>query len=147
MKLSNLLRRDSRWPDSEQSIGKLLLTKGQKNCWEAVGPARAAFLTFGPEITDYLNNAIEQRPGAEPVSFSIYMIGRNKARAVPTLLFCSEDYQSRKICQDAVNESGLMERYPGIKTGNAPRAPEIDSHGPLQPLALDTTPLNNSLTF
>jgi hypothetical protein len=144
--LVNLFSSNFRWPDSKQSVGKLLQTKGQKKCWEAVGPARAAFLTLGPEITDYLDNTTETRPGSETVTFSIYMIGRNKSRAAPTLLFCSEDYRSRKIVHDAVKQSGLMERYPGIKTGNAPRAPEIESHGPLQPLALDTMPLRNAQT-
>ncbi|KEF60827.1 uncharacterized protein A1O9_02389 [Exophiala aquamarina CBS 119918] len=144
--LKNFLSRDSRWPNSEQSVGKKYLTQKQKTCWEAIGPAREAFVTLGLEIKDYLNNSIEQRPGTEPVSFSIYMIGRNATRAVPTLLFCSEDCQSRKVAQDAVNKSGLLDRYPGIKTGNAPHAPELESHGPLQPLALDTMPLNNAQT-
>lgn len=132
--------REPRWPDLERSIGKLVHTKGQKKCWEAVGPARAAFLTLGLELKDYLDNNTESRPGSEKVTFSIYMIGRSKARASPTILFCSEDSRSRKTAHEAVKQSGLMERYPGIRTATALRAPEIESHGPLEPLALDTIP-------
>jgi hypothetical protein len=142
----NPFSREPRWPDSERSIGKAFHTKGQKKCWEAVGPARAAFLTLGPELKDYLDKNTEPRPGEEKVTFSIYMIGRSKARASPTIIFCSEDDRSRKTAHDAVKQSGLMERYPGIRAATAPRAPEIEFHGPLEPLALDTTRLEHGQT-
>lgn len=134
--LGKFLRKDPRWPDPQRSIGQFLMAKGQVQCWKAVGPARAAFVTLGQEIKD-LEDTIRTKPGSDPVTYSVFMMGRSASRARPTILFCSEDVRAREAVQAAVEESGLMERYPGIRLRNTSRAPDINDHGPPQLCALD----------
>ncbi|RYP66033.1 hypothetical protein DL771_008014 [Monosporascus sp. 5C6A] len=53
--------------------------------------------------------------------------------ATPTIIFCCEVALHRREIRNIIKNSGILDRYPGIKTGHMPRAPDFDQ---LVPLAL-----------
>ncbi|RYP60046.1 hypothetical protein DL769_008303 [Monosporascus sp. CRB-8-3] len=53
--------------------------------------------------------------------------------ATPTIIFCCEVALHRREVRNIIKNSGILDRYPGIKTGHMPRAPDFDL---LVPLAL-----------
>ena len=93
------------------------------SCWEAIGSAREVFLQLGPEIKDYLEHHYDGP--SQPVTFSIYMIGRTQETAEPMVMFCCKDAKSRRYMRKAVAESGLLEKYPGVKVGDCEKAPDF----------------------
>jgi peptide-N4-(N-acetyl-beta-glucosaminyl)asparagine amidase len=119
-----LATRNIAWPDPELSIGRHIGKVGKELCWEAKGPARDAFRILAPKIKDYLDRSVE--PVSSWVTWSIYMLGRTPKNARPILLFCCEVAAHRKEVRDAIKDSGLLDEYPGIKTGHMPRAPDFN---------------------
>jgi hypothetical protein len=123
---TKLLKRNHRpWPhDPEQSIGKFYRKMGRKYCWEAVGQARAEFDEIGTKVKEYLDKNSDPVP--ETVVFSMYMIGKTKETAKPTLMFCCKDVGCRKTMRSVVAESGILDNYPGVTLGDCSRAPDLD---------------------
>jgi len=152
-----LHRSKDRWPNSKDSVGTFYRKMGSRSCWEAVDKARDAFLCISPEIRNYLLRNSD--PPRHNVTWSIYMIGRTEEKAQPVILFCSEHIDSRRQVRKAVEESRILDAYPGIKLGDTERAPDVGrvdelafeypkSEVPLSPIfSLDKrfyTPLNSS---
>ncbi|RYO75113.1 hypothetical protein DL766_007326 [Monosporascus sp. MC13-8B] len=132
--LSSIFRKDSKkkiWRDPEKSVGRFICKVGRESIWEAQGEAREAFKALAPEIKDHLDMCVD--PISSWVTWSIYMMGIATQTATPTIIFCCEVALHRREVRNIIKNSGILDRYPGIKTGHMPRAPDFDR---LVPLAL-----------
>lgn len=102
---------------------------GKDSIWQAIGPARDAFETLAPNIKDHLERSNE--PISCWVSWSIYMMGRAVNTASPTIIFCCDVLKHRRDIRKAVKDSGLLNEYPGFRTGHMPQPPDFDQLVPL----------------
>lgn len=106
-------------------------------CWEAVGPAWEMM----NQISKPIRNLLQQRneylqegtniPRA--ISFTMYMIGRTAETANPTIIFSCENKEPRKRARKIIEESNLLDDYPGVVLGDSSRAPVLSR--PAIPLA------------
>ncbi|KAK0649058.1 hypothetical protein B0T16DRAFT_371883 [Cercophora newfieldiana] len=119
------------WPNPQLSTSRLICKFGKISCWEAQGPARDAFNDIAPKIKDYLDRSVD--PISSWVTWSIYMIGKTREHASPTIIFCCEVAAHRKHVRKVIVESGLLDGYRGLKTGHMPKAPGFDQLIPLAP--------------
>jgi hypothetical protein len=134
-RLGYLLSNEPCWPDPTESIGDFIkLIDGKKSCWKAKGRAREAFDVLADEIKTYLDKNVDSIPGSDWITWSIYMIGKTPQRAAPVVMFFCEEPRTRRRVQDVIKKSGILERYPGVKSGNAALPPDLDQ---LEPLASD----------
>lgn len=123
--LSGLLKRNQNlWPDPEASTGTLHRKMGRFYCWEAVGPARELFIQIAEEIKIYLEKSSD--PVSHTVTWTMYMIGLTKQCAKPTIMFCCQVPSPRKQARRLIEESAILEKYPGIVTGDSTRPPDFD---------------------
>lgn len=120
----------SGWSDPERSIGRYIGKKRRSTIWEATGPAREAFNIIAPRIIAYLENSVE--PISSRVTWSMYMVGRAPNLASPSIIFCCERLGHRREVQNAIKESGILNSYPGMRTGHLPRPPDFDQLVPLE---------------
>jgi hypothetical protein len=83
------------WPNPEKSTGEQYMNAklGRHLCWEATGEARQKFEEIGSEIKTYLEKFSD--PVAQPVFWTIYMIGRTKKESAPTIMFCGRNKNAR----------------------------------------------------
>lgn len=117
------------WLNPEDSIGRYIGKAKWDHIWEAIGPARDAFNTVAPKIKDYLESAVE--PISSRVTWSMYMIGKSASLASPSIIFCCDVLQHRREVRNTIKDSGILNDYPGIKTGHLPRPPDFDQLVPL----------------
>lgn len=124
--LRALTSRGSAWPEPKLSVGREIgyLGGGSELCWEAIGPAREAFRKLCPQIKQYLEIGVE--PMSSWVTWSMYMVGKTAEVSNPTILFCCEVTAHRKSVRNVIKESGILDKYPGIKTGHAKRPPDFN---------------------
>jgi hypothetical protein len=123
--LRNLLKRNETvWPNPEASIGVFYRQMGRMCCWEAVGPAREVFVQIADDIKLYLEKSSD--PVSHTVTWTIYMIGRTKKLAKPTIMFCCQAPGPRKMVRKMIEESEILVKYPGIVTGDSTRPPDFD---------------------
>ncbi|KAK5636369.1 hypothetical protein RRF57_012081 [Xylaria bambusicola] len=61
------------------------------------------------------------------------MIGSSVGSASPAIIFCCEVIEHRREVRNVIKQSGILDRYPGVKTGHMPRAPDFDRLIPLAP--------------
>ncbi|KUI66044.1 Protein PNG1 [Cytospora mali] len=118
-----------RWLDPEKSIGRYIGKAGKDHIWEAIGPARDAFNKIAPNIKAYLEKTVE--PISSRVIWSMYMIGRASSSAAPSIIFCCEILEHRRELRSIIKSSGILNEYPGIKTGHLPRPPDFNQLVPL----------------
>ena len=117
------------WPQPELSCGRELeALDGSHRCWEVTGPVSGLAKTIYGEVknlldlrSDYL---IERERIIEPVLFSMYMTGRRKEEANPTLLFSCTRIQPRKRAKEVVKESGILKDHPAIRLAHSKRPPQ-----------------------
>ncbi|KAK7697660.1 Protein png1 [Diaporthe eres] len=117
------------WLSPEDSIGRYIGKAKWDHIWEAIGPARDVFNTVAPKIKDYLEGAVE--PISSRVTWSMYMIGKSASLASPSIIFCCDVLQHRREVRNTIKDSGILNDYPGIKTGHLPRPPDFDQLVPL----------------
>lgn len=127
--ISSIFRQNSEkklqtWPDPERSIGRFIVKMGKDCIWEAHGEAREALQALAPDIKAYLDSCVE--PISSWVTWSIYMIGGTKSSASPTIVFCCEVASHRQEVRNTIKNSGILDRYPGIKTGHMRRPPDFN---------------------
>ncbi|KAI0536202.1 hypothetical protein GGR58DRAFT_476173 [Xylaria digitata] len=131
--LTSILRRNTRtqtrWPNPERSVGRFICKVGTQSIWEAHGEARETFQAIAPDIKRYLDSCVEPIPSW--VTWSMYMMGHTAESAFPTIVFCCAVSSHRREVRDAIKHSGILDRYPGVKTGHMPRAPDFDHLIPL----------------
>lgn len=119
---------EDRWPNPEVSVGRYIckdnLRWTQVHIWEATGPARDVFInSISPRMGAYLENVVE--PISSMVTWSMYMVGKAPSLASPFIIFCCEVSGYRRDVQNTIKESGILDRYRGIKTDNLPREPGL----------------------
>lgn len=120
-----LTSQGSAWPEPTVSIGREIGKLGSKAiCWEAVGPARLIFNKICPRLKEHLESGVETI--SSWVTWSMYMVGKTPEHASPTILFCCEVSAHRKLVRNVIKESGILDKYPGIKTADAPRPPDFN---------------------
>ncbi|KAI0424664.1 hypothetical protein F5Y09DRAFT_353183 [Xylaria sp. FL1042] len=131
--LSAILRRitatQQLWPNPEHSTGRFICKVGKNSIWEAQGEAREVFKNIAPAIKRYLDSCVEPIPSW--VTWSMYMIGHNVGNACPTIVFCCDVAAHRREVRNTIKQSGILDQYPGVKTGHMPRAPDFDRLIPL----------------
>lgn len=102
---------------SNTSLGSFVASFGRSaRCWEAIGGPREL---FRQRMTGDIVEALQNDP--DPVrdhlfTVSLYMIGRSKTTATPTILFISKNPQSRKHAKRVMKESGVLLKYPNFST-------------------------------
>lgn len=131
--LSSLFHRSQgkEWRNPERSVGRFICKVGKDSIWEAQGDALDAFKDLAPSIKDYLDHCVE--PISSWVTWSIYMMGSAVCSAKPTIIFCCEVVLHRREVRNIIKNSGILDRYPGVKTGHMPRAPDFDQLVALSP--------------
>jgi hypothetical protein len=118
--ISTLLdrKRTGAWPEPEKSIGELRATIKGKKCWEAKGPALEAFNKVAYPIQKLLDDRRdfleEGEEIARPISYQIWMVGRNVESALPTIVFASKSKRSRTKATIIVKENDILAEFPGI---------------------------------
>ena len=134
------------WPEPELSIGTWYRTMGSSECWEAVGQAREMFITLSKEIKVLLEKRSEYLGKSEPIphsiTFGMYMIGRKKESANPTIIFSCKQVGPRKRAREIIKESEVLNNYPGVKLGDTTYPPEFDQAPKL--LAIDDVVIDTS---
>jgi hypothetical protein len=105
---------------------------GSEHCWEATGAVREMFKYLSKEILDQLGGPSE--PGDPIVAWSIYMIGKTKATAVPTLLFICSQRAARRFIKVQIEESGILDKYPNIRVGDCSKPPDFEKVTSLESL-------------
>ncbi|KAJ3577217.1 hypothetical protein NPX13_g3348 [Xylaria arbuscula] len=136
--LSAILRRGhatQRWPNPERSIGRFICKVGKESIWEAQGEARRVFEPIAADIKTYLDRCVEPIPSW--VTWSMYMIGSAAESASPTIVFCCEAIAHRRDVRTTIKQSGILNRYPGVKTAHMPKPPGFDHLIPLAPSSSD----------
>lgn len=111
----------AKWWFPQLSTGRLILTVEGNNFWEAKGPALETFEELKPMIGAYLKAHLTTI--SDPL-YCVFMTGRTADTARPTILFYFRDVNRRKdarCIRDAVRKSGILNRYPGFKTGHSSR--------------------------
>lgn len=131
-----------KWPDPHLSTGQFIVKVGKDSIWQAIGPARDAFEALAPKIKDHLERSNE--PISCWVSWSIYMMGRAISTASPAIIFCCDVLKHRRDIRKAVKDSGLLDEYPGFRTGHMPQPPDFDQ---LVPLAYEDQLTEDEHTF
>lgn len=119
------------WQNPEQSIGRELcsIKSGEYTCWEACGRARIVWDEVRQDLFKHLNDDIA-RPILAPVGIIIelYMIGKSKQTARPTIWIACADKATRKNIRKNIEKlmrrDGFLERNPGFKVADAPRCPD-----------------------
>ena len=118
------------WPQPELSIGRELEALDQSHrCWETIGPALdlaleiifPAVKALLEEQQDYLT---ERERIKSPVTFEMYMSGRRKEEANPTLLFCCKREQPRKRAKEVVKGSQILRDHPALRLAHSKRSPQ-----------------------
>jgi hypothetical protein len=119
------------WPNPERSIGISWCPLGKNWCWEAVGPAQEIAGKILCKIKDilesqqeYLNEGVCIR---RVLLFGLYMIGRTKAQARPTIVFSCENKIQRQRAMKAVRESAVLDGHPDVCLGESSRPPRLSS--------------------
>jgi hypothetical protein len=107
----------NKWPDPEASTGDQYenVKLGRNGCWEARGEARKKFEEIGPKIKTHLEKYCDRLQ--YPVFWTMYMIGRTPKELKPTLMFIGRDKNACNEVREMIKKSGIMDKYPGIRTG------------------------------
>lgn len=111
------------------------------SCWEAIESARETFIRIAEEIKVYLEKYSDPVP--QQVTWTIYMIGRTRETAEPTIIFCCRDSDCRKQVRKTVEGSKILDKYPGVRVGDASRPPDFDQLVQLAHESFHTGPDNN----
>lgn len=138
LRSSTSLTRQQRWPEPEQSTGTQCRRMGGNECWQAIGPAEQMNKELSKDIRKLLEERNEDIREGEPVdfyfTFRLYMTGRRRSCARPTIMVCCERPIPRRRARELIKESGILDNYPGVILGESSYAPDFD--GPIELLAL-----------
>ncbi|KAE8441668.1 hypothetical protein EG329_004589 [Mollisiaceae sp. DMI_Dod_QoI] len=116
------------WQEPEDSIGIQCNSFGPYQCWEADGPAKRLFADISADIGALLHARAEEIDYGEPVAghvlmFGMYMIGKDRSKARPTLLFSHPRPKPRQRAKQFVKESIILQGYPKIVLAESREAP------------------------
>jgi hypothetical protein len=119
---------ESDWHEPERSIGIQCNSFGAYQCWEADGPAKQLFAEISADIAALLYARADEIDYGEPLAghvlmFGLYMIGRDRSKARPTLLFSHPQPKPRQRAKKFVKESDILQRYPKVVLAESREAP------------------------
>jgi len=112
------------YPDVCACIGTEIGVFHDRYWWHAAGPARQQFSLIEPEIVEQLNLVFTERYSSI-LLFHLYMIGRSRELAIPTIMFFCEQKEPRKKAKKAVDEGDLLGKLPGFRTGHVAKLPGL----------------------
>ncbi|PQE08748.1 Ankyrin repeat protein [Rutstroemia sp. NJR-2017a BVV2] len=121
----------SKWPDSEQSVGRFCGMQKRYSYWEAKGKAQEAFNVLSPKIADLLERSCGPVPSSSQIIYDIFMVGETPHTAIPHIMFSCRKSEPRKAAMETLKKSGLLSNYSGIKTGHWQFPPHIMDPQPL----------------
>jgi len=111
------------WLNPQESIGTFCRELGSQKCWELTGPGLEKYQSLAGEVKDYLEKYSEIETAI--VHWSAYMVGRSTTSANPTVFFCSRQAGPRQRVRKIVDRSGMLQNYPGFRTGDNTRPPGL----------------------
>lgn len=118
---------------TQASTGDFIRYIGGHVCHRAIGPAREI---FDRQLSEDIRTVLDYRgnPSQHIVIWSIYMIGRSTKTTAPKIIFSCRDETTRREVRRTDEDSGILERYPGIGTRDSSLPPDFDM--PIQELAV-----------
>ncbi|RDW56688.1 hypothetical protein BP6252_14040 [Coleophoma cylindrospora] len=124
------------WPEPQLSLGRQCCRVGHNQCWHATGPALALFTKVNKNIAKLLDTLIadieDGQPVADnPLAYRMFMIGKSKSTARPTILFISQSQTSRKRAIKYVKSSKILKPHPEIVLANSTVYPMAVGKGPV----------------
>jgi hypothetical protein len=111
------------WPDPANSIGTFCRDLGSRKCWELTGPGLLQYQSLAKDVKRYLEQHSETETAI--VHWTAYMVGRSTTSANPTVFFCSPQAAPRRRVRGIVDRSGILQRYPGFRTGDSTIPPGL----------------------
>jgi hypothetical protein len=107
-------RQSQPYPDPRASIGSPV--SGVEGRWWATGPALKQFKEeIAPAIRKLLESSCK-RPISNELWWRLYMIGRTKDTAAPTIVFLCNEEKPRKKARKLILKEGILKNYPGFRT-------------------------------
>ena len=125
------------WSDPELSVGQRCPVNISNSdcCWAAVGPAREAWDNICEQIKELFQNQSDYLDEGEETalnfSYGIWMIGRDAAHAVPTIVLGCKSKNVRTKAKELLKKSGLLDPDPRIvikRTSSTPDPLGADEH-------------------
>jgi len=131
-----------RWPEPELSIGRpcnsLSGFRNKYQYWNLreLSPADLMWKDLHTTIFKLLREHLEHL-GARGslIHFEIFMVGKQPAKASPTIVFCSENKLFREKAMNLVVKKILLEQYPGVLVAQSSKMPRPLAAGDSNPLA------------
>jgi hypothetical protein len=108
---------------------------GKNECWQAIGPAGEMYKELSKDIKRLLEERAEYIDEGEPVikqiTFRLYMTGRRRSCARPTIMICCERPIPRRRARELIKESAILDNYPGVILGDSSHPPDF-AQSPVQ---------------
>jgi hypothetical protein len=117
------------WQSPELSIGRACTPFEKQQCWEVTGRAESLARGLFQAVKELLDGCNELLYDGEPVEslvmFNLFMIGRDRSKANPTLLLSCERKRPRQRAMKLIRESGILRRpeHAGFRLAESPRPP------------------------
>ncbi|KAH0440712.1 hypothetical protein CcaCcLH18_02382 [Colletotrichum camelliae] len=126
----NFLRKPKDWPYAADSVGvpngTLKIQRRHIPCYTIVGSALVESEKLKEEIIDHIQRKITELQEPEKyINVSAYMIGKHPRKTSPIVMILSDDNELRKTAFKSVQESCIMEKYPGFALGHRPLRDEF----------------------
>ena len=92
--------------------------------WELSGDVRTKYYTsIHSKLLDHLSEIFDTACIADWITLPVYMVGRHRSNAVPTVMVCSKDENARKRAKKEIKKSGLLKEHGGFKLVSLPEDP------------------------
>ncbi|KIW10306.1 hypothetical protein PV08_11268 [Exophiala spinifera] len=114
------------WPDAAASTGEFLRRIDNVNYWSATGPAKRAFEVLSQDIEHELAPILDSLPTDTIFSFDVYMRGEDPTTTYPVVMVICDQYEPRKQAQKIIDDSKILDGFPGMKSDNAAVPPDFD---------------------
>jgi hypothetical protein len=114
------------YPDIHKCVGNLIGNYHDRDWYCALGKAREDFKVVEQELVDQLHSAFKDKY-CSTVHFQLFMIGRGRSSAKPTIMFFCEEKDMRKKAKRVIDNGGLLDKLPGFRTGHQAKQPNIGS--------------------
>jgi hypothetical protein len=120
-------KQKEKWLDPELSVGRHVggsfgIGSGM-SYWEIKGPARELLTPLLHDIQHIIVSQSENIIPSSTLIIDMFMVGKEVASARPTILMsCEDSYAGKRVLQ-AVENSSVLDRYPGVAIAANSRVP------------------------
>lgn len=119
-------KQKGKWPDPELSVGRHVggsfgIGSGM-SYWEIKGPAKELLTPLLDDIKEIIFSYEDIIPSS-PLIINMFMVGKEVASARPTILLSCEDRYAGKRALLAVENSSVLDNYPGVVIAADSRVP------------------------